>query len=316
MMKLVLGILLILSIKSCSKSNNPEDIFTPYRFETLTLSNGLKLNYKIQGNLKGKNMILVHGGGDSQSMYNSWINTLKTDFKIITFDLPGHGLSSPFQNKLDYGAPKFSETLNLVVKALNIDKFILAGHSFGGDAATRFTLENPNKVTGLILIGSGGFLTTEELKARNLIKNLTDEQAIETIFGPQYPNAIITRDQIRQSLKGFTYNPNNISNDAIERFYTMAQYKPNKDTYNQMQINYLRNHQDLENLETLQVPTLLLWGAKDPLVPVKIAIEKFDSKLPNSELVILNNIGHLPLDEAPQESIESLVKFLKKNNLN
>lgn len=319
MLKLLISIITILSLNACSKKNlqeNQENIFEPYRFKTLILSNGLKINYNIQGKENGTNIVLVHGGGDSQSLYIDWVKALKDQYRILTFDLPGHGLSGQLSNVKEYGAPKFAETIGNIVDALKIDKFILAGHSFGGDATARYALANPNKVKGLILIGAGGFITPDELKAREQIKNLTDKQAIEAVFGPQFANAKVRRQDIITSLKGFVHNPNNIREEAIERFYIMTQYTPNKEVYNQMQINYFRKHKDLVGLNTLEIPTLLLWGAQDPLVPVQIAKQKFHKQLKNSELVTLEGIGHLPTDEAPKECLEALVKFLKKNNLN
>lgn len=317
--KIIVSLLLIMAVKGCAKHevniSTPNNMFVPYRFNTLTLPDGLKINYNVQGKKEGRNIVLVHGGGDSQTEYNPLINDLKKEYSLITFDLPGHGLSDPLPNPQDYTMDKFSEIIGQIVEKLNIEDFIIVGHSFGGDAVARYVLANPKKVKGMILIASGGFITAEELKLREQIKYLTDEQAIKAVFGYQDPNASFTRNDIRQSIAGFFHSPDKISNATVERFFVMAHYEPNKGAYNQMQINYFRHHKDLSGLNTLQTPTLLLWGAKDKLVPVSIAQGKFNKQIPNSILVILDDVGHLPIDEASKKSSNSIVDFLTTNNL-
>ena len=71
-----------------------------------------------------------------------------------------------------------------------------------------------------------------------------------------------------------------------------------------------RDTSGLQLIPNIQQPTLILWGEKDALIPIKSAY-RFQKDLPNDSLVILKNVGHVPMEESPKESLEAVLGFLK-----
>lgn len=297
---------------SCSKAEGESrdkyylsyNQLSKYAFETLELKNGLKINYRIQGNPNGKNLLLIHGGGDSQSVWDIWLDSLKSDYRIITFDLPGHGLSDPLPNA-DYSISKFVEYTKSVVDGLNLSNFILGGHSFGGETALYYVLANPGKVQKLLLVCPGGFIQDYEREAGRQITHLTDKQ-VEQYYFPEFRGS---KEEYKKGFKDYYYNINRFSDESLTRMYMLSRYDKNRKAVTQFNINHLRNDKDIENLNTISIPTLLLWGKNDKILFVKTA-EKFKAEIQHVDLILYDQVGHMLQEEHPQ-SINDVLHFLE-----
>lgn len=306
----IIGILMLMTSSNCSnKLDTPNYLLTynelsDYAFETMTLDNGIHLNYRIQGNPNGRNIVLIHGGGDSQGVWDAWIDSLKTEFKIITFDLPGHGLSDPLPNN-DYSISKFVEYTELFVHKLKLRDFVIGGHSFGGETALKYVLANPDKATKMILVSPGGFIQAYESAATEQIKNLTDEQVKQYYF-PEFRG---TKEEYKEGFKDYYFNLNSLTDESLTRLYKLSRYDKNQGAVTQFNINHLRNDMNLDHLATIDIPVLLLWGKDDKIVIVETA-KKFQEGISNIELIEYENVGHMVQEENASLSVNDVLKFL------
>lgn len=250
------------------------------------LINNLKINYKIAG--FGPAVLILHGWGGSSDSWTKTIDILaKQGFRVICPDFPGFGKSkTPFS---PWDLENYINWLNEFINFLNLDKFFLIAHSFGGRIAIKLATKNPEKIKRLILCASAGIKPKSGLKTK-IIFYLA--KIGNTIFAPKHLARF--KDGARNSFYIFLRN-----RDYVKANGTM------KET-----IKKVLEEDLLSDLEKIKIKTLIVWGEIDKMVPLKYAFI-FKEKIKNSELEILPKIGHSPHLEAPKKLAEIVIKFLK-----
>ena len=121
----------------------------------LDIASGARIHFRDEGNPSGRALVLIHGSNASLHTWEPWVQRLGDEFRIITLDLPGHGLTGRVPGD-DYSSTAFVETINAVVEHLGVNTFALGGNSMGGGATWRYTLAYPEKVSAMILIDASG----------------------------------------------------------------------------------------------------------------------------------------------------------------
>ena len=111
-------------------------------------------------NKNGNTLVLIHGSNGSLFNFESMNKFLIDDFRIVSLDLPAHGLTGPVNSNY-YSFDGFIRVINEILEIKKINQFFLAGHSMGGRVVWNYTIDYPEKVSGLIIIGSL-FLANEE----------------------------------------------------------------------------------------------------------------------------------------------------------
>lgn len=230
-------------------------------------------------------VVMLHGSGPGAS---SWANfsqnvepLLAAGYRVILLDFPGWGKSDPI---VVNGSRPHTNALALLgtLNALGIERAHLIGNSMGGHSATAFTLDNPERVGKLILMGGGtGGLSlntpmpTEGIKRLvGLYRNPTLEnlQAMMDIF--VYDTSSLTEELLKQRLDNILARK-----DHLDNFVKSVELNP-------------RQYPDYgERLTTINAPTLILWGRDDRFVPVDTAY-RLVAHIPNSELHVFNRCGH------------------------
>ena len=133
-----------------------ETIYSIPDSQFMTLDDGLKIHFTDTGPRDRSAIVLVHGFSASLHTWTEWKNNLEQDFRVITLDLPGHGLSraeEPVQANID----RFVEVVHDVTQTLGADQFTLAGNSMGGNTAWSYALRYPETLDGLILVAASGW---------------------------------------------------------------------------------------------------------------------------------------------------------------
>ncbi|MDD5145122.1 MAG: alpha/beta hydrolase [Candidatus Pacebacteria bacterium] len=248
---------------------------------------GLDVNYKIAGR-EGPAVLILHGWGGSS---DSWLNVQKelasSGYKVINPDLPGFGKSSP-----PLEAWSINDYSDLVFKfsdALGLTKFFLLGHSFGGRISIRFSKLHSERIEKLILCGSAG------IKGRRDIKSLMIYSAA------RIGNAIFTPKlflRFKEGVRSFFYS-----------FIRNRDYVKARGIMRETMIRVLEEDL-LPDLDFIHLKTLLVWGEKDKMVPLRFA-EVFKEKIGGSELRVLPKVGHSPHLECPQELTSIIKDFFK-----
>jgi pimeloyl-ACP methyl ester carboxylesterase len=181
---------------------------------------------------------------------------------------------------------------------LGIKKAHLVGNSLGGWIAWEFTLKNPERVQKLVLIDAAGF-NTEDVPWVVSFARLP--------LAPYVVTGIAPRFAVRYLVETVYGNPELIKEETVTRYHELFLREGNGGAFFELSKTPLVNHSHL--LSTLKMPVLILWGEKDQWISSKYA-PKFHSKIPGSKLVTFPKLGHIPMEESPEETLKATLSFL------
>lgn len=262
-----------------------------------------KVHACIRGN--GPYLFLIHGSFASLHTWQHWENTLSTFFTTVSLDLPGHGLTGPNKSE-NYTISNYEKLIFELADSLGVDTFSIAGNSMGGQVAWQAAMHRPDRIDKLILIDAAGFITAagdqEQNDAPLIFKLLRSKHAAFTL------EHITPRWMFSLNLKQVYANPDLINPQLIERYYKLMLREGNRHA------TWLRFQQlqkpPLDSLSLITTPTLILWGEKDKWIPVDYG-HQFNTSIKGSTLVVLEGVGHAPMEESPNESVIPVLEFLK-----
>jgi pimeloyl-ACP methyl ester carboxylesterase len=252
--------------------------------EDKILVNGINVTYKIAG--EGPAILVLHGWGGSS---DSWIRILKIlskqGYTLLVPDLPGFGKTPPPYDPWSVGdymefLSRFLEEIKKKEKSF-ASPFFLLGHSFGGRVSIKFCVKHPENVRKLILLDSAGIKPKHEWQGL---------KGFLIFFAALIGNALFTpkvmlrfKDGVRNFFYKMIRNRDYAKADGIM-----------KDTVKKVLYEDL-----LPELPHLEQETLIIWGDKDKMVPLKYA-HIFKKNINNSRLEILKDAGHSPHLECPE----------------
>ncbi|WKD85947.1 hypothetical protein KCTC32516_01296 [Polaribacter huanghezhanensis] len=297
-------IVLILLIKGAVYSDIPvEKLKEKYanEFSKFMEIDGMQVHYRDEGT--GTPIVLIHGTASSLHTWDDWTKGLKKNYRVIRMDLPAFGLTGPNLNG-DYSIQNYTRFLDQFLSKIKVDTFYLAGNSLGGNIAWEYTAEHPEKVKKLILLDSGGLPTN---KSQPWIFRMARTPILNSLFLYITPKAII-----KENMKQVYADDSKITDALITRYHEMALRTGNRQAFiDRAKMDFdFDDKANLEKLKSIKTETLLLWGENDVWIPVDNG-KRMDSLLPNSKLVILENSGHVPMEENPAESLAVLKEFLE-----
>jgi pimeloyl-ACP methyl ester carboxylesterase len=269
--------------------------------------NGLNINYKIidgsdpffdfagievfpdKTKIRGAVLILHGWGGSSDSWVQVQKILAKNGYRTIAPDFPGFGKSvTPPQA---WGIKDYTKLVLNFVEEIELDNFFLLGHSFGGRISIRFAKKYPGKIKGLILCDAAG------------VKPKTNPKTMLIFYLAKIGNALFSPKPLKRFKDGFR-----------NHFYHLARVKDYARAKGVMKETIIKVlTEDLSpELAKIKTKTLIIWGEKDKLVPVKYAYF-FKKKIKNSEIEIIPQVGHSPHIEVPEKLADIILKFLNKN---
>jgi pimeloyl-ACP methyl ester carboxylesterase len=263
--------------------------------------NGLNIHYRDEGlHSDLPPILLLHGTSASLHTWDGWVNILKNQHRIIRFDMPAFGLTGPDLSN-NYSIQNYAQTVINVLDKLGIEQAIFAGNSLGGYVAWATAVLHPDHVTKLILVDPSGYPlgSTSVPIAFQLAKMPVLNRLLEEFM----PRALV-----RSSIESVFGNPALVTDELVDRYFELNTRMGNR----QALIERFRQTQPgqlAERLAEITVPTLIIWGAKDGLIPVSAA-KQFQNDIKHSELIIFEELGHVPHEEAPDITANAVQKFL------
>jgi pimeloyl-ACP methyl ester carboxylesterase len=263
---------------------------------------GMDVHFRDEGNSADSiPIVLLHGTGSSLHTFEDWTIQLKQDYRIIRMDLPAYGLTGPFPGR-NYSIDNYVDFLLAFLKSAGVKKCVLAGNSLGGNIAWSFTLKYPAMVDKLILIDASGYpVKTQSLPLAFRIAQTPIIKNVLTFITPRFI--------AKSSIENVYADKNKVTEALVDRYFELTLRAGNRRAF----VDKFEMKKDSlapNNIKSIQQKTLLLWGGQDLLIPVEVA-EQFHNDLPNDTLVIMPNVGHLPMEESPGQSLEAVVSFLK-----
>jgi pimeloyl-ACP methyl ester carboxylesterase len=257
---------------------------------------GQKIVYYDVGS--GPTVVLLHGLA-SQAMFD-WGHVIMPPsqrHRVIALDQVGFGGSDkPF---IDYSIQTFVDFLGEFLRTLGVQQFTLAGESLGGWIAASYTIQahapgNTGayalpKPERLILANPAGYSDSPSGSSRPIPGSLRDSAGIAIIF---HDKSRVTEDFVRQN---FAIRVK--ANDGATQRSFWSNPQVARETVG-------------ERLAGITVPTLIVWGANDELIPLDQGRE-YATKIPNARLVVIPDCGHVPPLENPEAFLSAMIPFLK-----
>ena len=274
------------------------------------LPGGIRMHYRDEGAPDAPTLLLIHGFSASLHTWEPWVERLATgdarlnDYRIVSIDLPGHGLTrapAGYQASIE----GFRDTVEAFARTQQLDSFFLAGSSMGGNVAWEYALEHPERVQGLILVDASGWPETRADYAQ-------DPLVFKLLRSPVAP---LLRDLdntalIRQGLENSFFDPALVTDAMVTRYSELSRAPGHRDIILQLTLGFrARNYASEERLAALRVPTLVLTGDHDRLVPPEHA-QQFHAAIADSQLITFENVGHIPQEEVADQSAMAAHEFM------
>jgi len=236
---------------------------------------GHRVRYKVVG--EGEPVVLVHGLSGSTRWWARNTAALATEYRVYLVDLPGFGAMRRLRRH--FVLAEAASWLATWMEAVGLGKAYLVGHSMGGYVCLRLAAQRPEAVRRLVLVAPAGV------------------PAERPLLGHLVPLLLAARQAVPSFLPILTY-------DAI-RTGPATLWRAARD---------LLAEDVREELQSIRVPTLLVWGEKDPLIPPSIG-ELLRREITHSQLLILENAGHVPMFDRPQGFNAALLAFFSADVL-
>ena len=267
---------------------------------------GQQVHYRDQGERGGPAIILIHGANSSLQTWEPVVKSLGTDYRVVTLDLPGHGLTGATPDT-DYSAEGMMAAVDVVAAKLGLDHFILGGNSMGGWVSWRYAIDHPERVDALLLIDAAGMPLRKGEKAP---PSNVGFRVLEYPFGRWLATQITPRMLVEQSLRGSVEKQAIVDDKMIDRYWELLRFPGNREaTVLRARMN--REPAMAARVGEIKAPTLILFGDKDRLINPSAA-QTFNERIAGSEVVLLPGIGHLPMEEAPDATAAAIADFLKR----
>ena len=264
---------------------------------------GMDVHYVDEGNQNDTlPIVLIHGTGSNLQTFDGWANSLKTTRRVIRMDIPAYGLTGPFPNR-DYSIAHYTKFITKFLNAINVKQCVLGGNSLGGQIAWNVALKQPDMVTKLILIDAAGYhIDSKNIPIAFILASIPVIDKLFTYITPRFI--------ARLSLESVYFNKSKVTDVLVDRYFELTLRAGNRQAFVD-RLNTAPDTISYKSLNKIQQPTLLLWGKDDLLIPIDHAI-KFQKNIPNNTLVILEKLGHTPMEESPIESLNPVLYFLKQ----
>ena len=249
-------------------------------------------------------LVLIHGTGASLHTWEGWVKALKVQRRVISFDLPGFGLTGPFAGQYEkgnYTGDAYALFVLDLLDALKLDRAVLGGNSLGGEVAWRTAFLAPTRVAALVLVDAAGPPFVPESMPLGL--RMARIPVLNRIADVALPRALV-----EQGLKDVYADPSKVTPELVDRYFELTLREGNREALRQ-RMQHLVTGADAERIATLKQPTLILWGGRDRLIPPAIA-EQFHQQIAGSQLVVLQDLGHVPQEEDPARSVQPVKAFL------
>jgi len=245
-------------------------------------------------------IVLLHGTSASLHTWEGWVAALRGQRRVISVDLPGFGLTGP-NASADYRGDSYARFVLDLADALRVERFVVGGNSLGGEIAWRTASLAPARVERLILVDAGGYpfdpvsMPIGFRIARTPVLNKVMEWTLP-------------RNLLEASVRNVYADPSRVTQAVLDRYFELTLREGNRRALAE-RFRQMVPGEDAERIAKLKMPTLILWGGADRLIPPDNA-RRFHADIAGSTLVVLDALGHVPQEEDPVRSVAPVKAFL------
>ena len=270
-----------------------------------TVIHGHRVAYRMEGS--GSAILLLHGIAGSSDVWESVMPNLCERFMVIAPDLIGHGHSAKPIG--DYSLGAYASGMRDLLGVLGIQRASIVGHSFGGGVALQLAYQHPECCERLVLVDSGGLGREVSWLLRML--SLPGSEYLLPVLFPSLVRG--WGDGVRRFLQGHGLRSDRLA--ELWRAYASLTESTNRHAF----VRTIRSvidpgGQTVSAMDRIylasMVPTLIVWGSRDTIIPVSHGIAAHDA-VAGSRLEIIEGAGHFPHVEAPERFVDVLTDFME-----
>ena len=245
-------------------------------------------------------IVLIHGTSASLHTWQGWASELSKSRRVVSFDLPGFGLTGPSPDN-DYSMAAYVRFIGQLFDALHIERCVLAGNSLGGYVAWSSALAMPKRVEKLILVDASGYpLASTSVPIGFRIAAMP---GLRNLF-----ESILPRRIVEASVRSVYGDPGKVTEQLVDRYYELALREGNRQALGR-RFTVLLKEDNSRHIAEIRQPTLILWGGRDRLIPPAQA-ERFHKDIAGSQLVMFDDLGHVGQEEDPARTVAAAKRFL------
>ncbi len=262
---------------------------------------GLKVHLRDEGPREDPvPIVLIHGTSSSLQTWEGWVAALKEQRRVITFDLPGFGLTGP--NALDdYRIESYVLFVLDLLDMLGVQRCVLGGNSLGGDIAWHIAAAARERVARLILVDAAGYSLPEP---KSIWFSLAKVPGLNQLL-----TFSMSRSLIESGLRKLYGDPSHVTREIVDRHVQLMRRQGNRRALVRA-IQQSRIGEGAPLIKTIKQPTLIIWGGRDRMIPVDHA-SRFHKDIPQSRLQIFTDLGHMPQEEDPARTVPAVLEFIK-----
>jgi pimeloyl-ACP methyl ester carboxylesterase len=268
---------------------------------------GHRVSYRAGGS--GPLLVLIHGIAGSSATWDNVLPGLAERYTVVAPDLLGHGQSA--KPRTDYSLGAYASAIRDLLGALGYERGTILGHSLGGGVAMQFAYQFPERCDRLVLVSSGGLGHDLHLLLR-----------AAALPGAEWVLPLLCSSGLRDAVDGVAHFLGRVAGlragPDLEEIWRSFASLSDPDA-RQAFIHTVRTVIDFRGQRAnatdrlylaAELPTMIIWGEHDPLIPVAHAYAAHES-IPGSRLEIFQRAGHFPYRDDPQRFVQVLVDFIQ-----
>lgn len=298
--KTIFFLLTVILLSACDDQYSAAWLEAKYSDNTsdFVVIDGNRIHYRDEGGRDQREvLVLIHGTASSLHTWDKWTAGLSAEYRVVRMDLPGFGLTGPDRNDR-YEINDDVVFLSNFLQHLNIDKAHIVGSSLGGRIAWQYALAFPDQVSSLTLINALGYPQASwplaiEMGQWPIVDKLVENLSSKLMYKFGLEDVYFSADLIDDAL--------------VNRYFELSQYPGNASAF--IKRVKARLDKDSHLIRDIRVPTLIMWGRNDIYFPVDNA-QRFKNDIAKAQVYLYSNVGHLPMEEVPEQSFNDLRSFI------
>ena len=270
---------------------------SPSQFDSLK---GMNVHFRDEGPVSDSiPLVLLHGTSSSIFTWDACTKEWMKEHRVIRMDLPGFALTGPDPND-NYSIEGYVAFVHEFLKQRKVNQCYLAGNSLGGQIAYAYAAYYPKEVKKLILIDPAGYPSANA--KGSLAFKLGKLPVLKHLLTIVTPTSVV-----RKSIEDVYGNKGLVTDSLVQLYEDMACREGNRKAL----IKRLGlERSDTNLLKRVKAPVMIVWGDRDFLIPLENAY-KFQRDLNRDTLIIMKGIGHLPMEESPQNVVSAVDRFIR-----
>jgi pimeloyl-ACP methyl ester carboxylesterase len=256
---------------------------------------GAQVRVKESG--RGEPLLLLHGFAASADTWDGWRRYIGAHYRVIAVDVTPFALTGPLPGR-SMTPEEVQNFLDALTEKLGLSEFYLAGNSLGGFHAWNHALRHPERVKKLILVDSAGYPREAPFPVK--LMRTPGLREITSHLSPRF--------LVEDSVRAVYGEPSRVTDEQIQRYHDLLRREGSRAAVAELMTSM--QVVDPEPIKRLRLPTLILWGGRDTWIPPEHA-EYFRRDIPGSQLIVYDELGHVPMEEDPARTALDVLRFLR-----